>query len=136
MSEEPKHKTGRKTKYTDETVDNICALVQIGTPYRHACRACGISDATFFDWKATKPEFLDAIKKAESISIARDMKGIESAGAKSWQARAWRLERRFPNEFGRFDRLEVAEGSQNSVLRALSETIDALRKNKTKKKET
>lgn len=96
------------SKLTPETHENIVKLIRIGVPHRHAAQANGIKEQTFYNWmkwgskKKTGSyfEFFEAVKKAESESIARDVAQIEKAASEGkWQASAWRLERRHPQEW-------------------------------------
>ncbi len=48
-------------------------------------------------------QFLQSVKKANAVAVAYHTQIIHKAGKKSWQASAWYLERRHPNEFGRHD---------------------------------
>ena len=65
-------------KYTTERVAQICALVAAG---KHSlasiCKQVGITEETLYAWKrdASKPEFSEALKKAEKeqLSAFRDM---------------------------------------------------------------
>lgn len=53
-------------------------------------------------------EFVDAVEKALAEAELRDLLVIgQAAKAGAWQAAAWRLERKFPERWGRRDRLEV-----------------------------
>ena len=52
-------------------------------------------------------EFFHAVKKALAAGEIGDAGTIKKASADQWQAAAWRLERRFPDRWGRKDRHEV-----------------------------
>lgn len=57
---------GRKPKYNDKIVERICALIETDTyTVAEICRVAGIHRATYFEWINEKPEFADAIKKAQ-----------------------------------------------------------------------
>ncbi len=45
--------------------------------------------------------FIDTIKKALAVSELDDLSTINEAKGKNWQAAAWKLERRFPQRYGR-----------------------------------
>lgn len=92
---------GRKSKYTEETVKTIIDAVLQGVPYRHAAAIAGISEDTFHDWKVKKPEFSEAIKGAEGKAVAGRLARIRQAEPDHWQAAAWWLERKYPQEFGK-----------------------------------
>jgi hypothetical protein len=61
-------------------------------------------------------EFFAAVKKGLAEGQIADAATIKRAAAKHWQAAAWRLERRFPERWGR-DRAEIKE------LRRLAEDL-------------
>ncbi|GIW89988.1 MAG: hypothetical protein KatS3mg109_0420 [Pirellulaceae bacterium] len=46
-------------------------------------------------------EFADAVKKADAKAEAMAIARITEAGRTQWQALAWRLERRYPERWGR-----------------------------------
>lgn len=96
-------------KLNDEVQEQICKYISMGVPNKTAAEACGISEVTFYSWiKKGKQQragkyvkFLKALKKAEAQAIAHHVGIIEKAAKeKSWQASAWLLERRHPDQFG------------------------------------
>ena len=53
-------------KYNKKIVDNICALIRTDSyTIAEICEQVGISKETYYQWLKTKPDFSDAIKKAE-----------------------------------------------------------------------
>ena len=57
---------GATGKYNNELVDKICELIEQDTyTIEEICKNVGIVESTFYEWKATKEEFSEAIKKAE-----------------------------------------------------------------------
>lgn len=106
---------GRKTKLTNEIQEQICKYVRLGIPLKFAAEACGIGERTIYYWiergkKSTRGkylQFLQSIKKAEAESIIKDVAILEkSAHEGSWQAAAWKLERRYPEFFGKKEKME------------------------------
>lgn len=97
-----KKTAGRKTKYTPATLGLIEHALKLGATHKIACGYAGISHETFYDWINTKPEFSELVKNAEAVGGIEWLKKIEEASDKGqWQAAAWKLERRYPNEYGR-----------------------------------
>lgn len=98
---------GRPTKLTPELAAQITKYVRAGAYIETAAAACGLSKDTFYEWlkrgnkEKTGPfaEFTDAINKAMAASEIGDLVRIGVASKKSWQAAAWRLERRFPQKY-------------------------------------
>lgn len=98
---EPK-KTGAKGKYTPERVERILEALRLGATYELACNYGGISRETFFQWLKTHDDFPDRVKEAEGMAAVGWLDKIEKASADgNWQAAAWKLERRYPRQYGR-----------------------------------
>lgn len=92
----------RPSKYTPETVKRIVEAIRLGATFTLACKYAGIDYSTFARWLHTKREFCEAIKEAEGRAAVRWLTKIEqAASAGNWQAAAWKLERRYPQEYGR-----------------------------------
>ena len=52
-------------KYNIKIVEKICSLIRADSyTIAEVCRLSGISESTFHEWKASKPEFSEYIKKA------------------------------------------------------------------------
>lgn len=101
-------KAGRPSKYTPETVDKILKALAVGAPYTHACNYAGIGFDAFNEWRAKYPEFSESIKEAEGRAVTGWLAKIEKAASDgNWQAAAWKLERRYPQEFGRQDKVTI-----------------------------
>lgn len=57
---------GRKAKYSDKLVAKICQLIETDTyTIKEICQFVGIHVATYFEWLNTKPEFSDAVTRAQ-----------------------------------------------------------------------
>jgi hypothetical protein len=72
--------------------------------------------------------FSAAVEKALAEAESRDLATILKASAKNWTAAAWRLERRYPERYGRFDRVKVdakIEHDGASLIAKLTRLIDA-----------
>jgi hypothetical protein len=93
---------GRRSKLTPETQKKITDALQLGATYEHACNYAGISYQTFNEWTKAKPEFLEVVKEAEGKATVGWLARIEQAAKDgAWQAAAWKLERRYPQDYGR-----------------------------------
>lgn len=91
----------RNSKYTPETIKRILDLLRTGVRLRVAATAAGISESTLFNWKNQYPEFADQVEQAQAESCVFYLEIIRKAAETNWQAAAWFLERRFPDDFGR-----------------------------------
>ena len=109
-----------KTKLTPESQKKLISYIKAGSYVETACNAVGISKVTFYDWlKRGKKEefylnFLNAIKKAKAEAEIRNIAIVQKAAEKSWPAAMTWLERKYPQRWGRKDRLEVK--SKKTVL--------------------
>ena len=126
-----KKKPGRHTKLTPDIQSEIVELLKAGNYIDTACGVAGISKKTFYEWmkKANASNrsnrytvFRNAVKKAQCWSEARDVAIIARHSEESWQASAWRLERKFPDKWGR-QKLEVEHsGKIESSVSHIDET--------------
>ena len=114
---------GRPTKKTDQMVEAICDLLERGNTRTSAASIAGINRATLYRWMQEDASFYDAVEKAEAMAqeamlqrirfaastgmvvTRKDGEVVEYPGA--WQAAAWLLERRWPQDFSRRDRVDV-----------------------------
>lgn len=93
---------GRPTKYTDELVAKLCQAIELGATYELACNYAGITFETFRQWREKKPEFAARVHEAEGKATVKWLAKIEQAATDgAWQAAAWKLERRYPQQYGR-----------------------------------
>lgn len=115
-----------KSKLTPELQKKIGENITLGMPLKFAAEAAGISESTFYEWmnkgehekKGQFSEFSEYIKRCQSQAVQLHLKLITKAATEgSWQASAWILERRHPEEFGRKDKLDMkAEHSGQIVV--------------------
>jgi hypothetical protein len=87
---------------------------------RQIATILNVNATTISIWKSRdgklEEKFRKAIEKGEALGIARRMARIEKAGVKgSWQADAWALERRNPEQFARRDSVRVSDADGNPV---------------------
>ncbi len=110
-------------KLTKERIDILAAALRKGTIIKHACIGAGICEKTYHNWQnEASDNELDPLDPEESLGASpirgellsyfvretsRALNDYSSEllekihNADSWQAAAWILERRFPEEFGR-----------------------------------
>lgn len=59
-------------KYNDDIVKDIAEYIETGEYLiKDICKKVGISTSVYYEWKETKSEFLDAIKKAEKEQLKK-----------------------------------------------------------------
>ena len=92
-----------------------------------ACALSGVSRSTYYNWVKSEQEWAEeaeaAIRFGEAVQVAR----ISQAGSDDWRAAAWLLERRFPNEWGPKQELNVQTSNQDngaSLVVAMIEQTD------------
>lgn len=61
-------KVGRPTKYDPVMCDRVIELGRTGASLAEMALELDVCYATFDNWKNDKPEFLEAVKKAERLS--------------------------------------------------------------------
>lgn len=92
---------GRPSKYTPEMVHELTRALTLGATRGHACKVAGISEDAFARYMKIE-DFAEAVKKAEGKGILQWLAVIEKAALNdNWQAAAWKLERRYPEQYGR-----------------------------------
>jgi hypothetical protein len=124
--------------------ERICQLISAGNYINTACRAAGIKEQTYLNWLKWGEEkkagiyfeFFEAIKKAEAVAEARNVTIIQTAAKDSWQAAAWWLERKHPDDWGRKDQhkitakeslsLDVSLNPKNKILDRLNNIASSL----------
>jgi len=96
---------GRRSKLTNEVTERFIRAIKVGCPIKDACGCAGISETSYYKWiqwadsdrKDVKKyrEFRDDVKAAEGEATQAWLAIIEKAAREgSWQAAAWKLERR------------------------------------------
>lgn len=118
---------GRPTKLTGATITKLCTAIKQGATYALACKYAGITYQALNIWqhrahgeieRRSNPrvkedtaawiegqvfiDLFDALQKAEGDAAIGWLAKIELAASDGhWQAAAWKLERRYPHDYGR-----------------------------------
>jgi hypothetical protein len=121
--------------FTAPIGDAIVSGAERGVPLETTARAVGISGNTAREWlrrgegRDDRPvteelaSFAKRYRKAEADFIALAIGGIQAAGADSWQALAWLLERRFPDLFSTRVR-ETVKAELDEMIEHLESRLD------------
>jgi hypothetical protein len=116
-------------KINDALIDAAVYAVTQGASIESAAGYVGISRATMFDWLGIGRRELEAAPDLDHVSPGRHpyarlaseiyaafdqfkvtlLGSIQQHGKENWQAHAWLLERKFPDEFGRRQRIEHSQ---------------------------
>jgi transposase len=106
-------KGGRPTKLTPAAQGKIVAAIQAGNYIETAAAFAGVSKQTLYSWlrrgerarRGIYRDFNDAVQLALAQSEVMDLEVIRRAARLNWTAAAWRLERRYPEKWGRKDKV-------------------------------
>ena len=101
---------GRPTKLNEETIERLVKAIKVGATYDLACKYAGTSYSSFERWmrrgetatSGIERKLYEAIELAEGAAATAWLAKIEQAASDGqWQAAAWKLERRYPEMYGR-----------------------------------
>lgn len=113
---------GRETKLTPELQERIVKDLADGQTRVCASARANIGIRSFQKWLALGKQgkqpyaaFYTAVKKAERDAESAAVSAIREAGQKLWTAYAWWLERKFPDSWGKRDRLELSGNKRKPV---------------------
>lgn len=105
-----------KSKRTDDRMAVICEWIGKGATAKDAAAVAGMSEATYYAWKASDPEFSEAITRAENECAARLAAKLAGAADEDWRAAESWLKRRRSEDWG--DRQSLDLDSRISGLLA------------------
>lgn len=139
---------GRPVKLTKKLQEEILKVIRSGNYIETACAYVGINKSTFYDWLKKGARELDRVEANPRASVTKDMRKyvdfsqeidsalayaeirdvaiIGKAAEENWQASAWRLERKFPDRWGRKDKyaLEHSGREGGAIETSHKEEID------------
>lgn len=110
---------GRPTKLTPQVMATIVRTVRAGSYIETAAEFAGIGRRTFYDWVRRGArektgiyyEFSLAIEQAAAEASVRNIMVIDRAAQHGqWQAAAWRLERKYPHQWGKRQVIQIGDG--------------------------
>lgn len=124
-----------KPKLTDELADKALDLIKGGATNADVIAWLGVVESTFYAWlKDPKTEaqrkLSEGIKKAEVERKLWHLNKIHQAAKNGdWKASAWYLERRYPNEYARTNRVVGSvdvKGEPDPLTKSILETAKAM----------
>ena len=93
---------GARTKRTPDRRKVILRALSLGATKTIAVKAAGVSYEMFLQWCEADIEFFEDVKTAQGKAAVHWLMKIEkSANEGVWQAAAWKLERLYPEDYGR-----------------------------------
>ena len=106
-----------KTILSEKLIQEMCRYLKQGVPIFTTCQAVGIAESTYYDWvkrgqgfhqersqEEIYVKFVEEVEKAVAASEVNLLRDIIKD--KSWHAKAWILERRFPKRWSKQSTLE------------------------------
>jgi hypothetical protein len=127
----------RPTKLTAEVQRTLTFALQEGASIEHACDYAGIDEATYHRWvqrgeeaaagDEAFSEFCEAVTRARGRGVVTDLLAISDAvRCHDWHAAAWRLQHRYPQEYGAKLKISGDPDAPLTVLQALpQDQLDA-----------
>lgn len=120
----------RPSKINPKIQAKICDAIRAGNYIETAAAHAGINKSTLYEWmkrgarekdrveraggrakvkksEAEFVEFSNAVEKALADAEVRDVMIVANAATTDWRAAAWRLERKFPDKWGRKDKVQA-----------------------------
>lgn len=106
----------RPSHLNDITLAKIVESIKLGASYALAAQSAGITERTMYRWmargesrkKGILRRFWKSVKEAEGARANSWLKTIEIASVTDWKAAAWKLERCYPQLYGRYMRTELS----------------------------
>jgi len=112
---------GRPTKLTQDVERAICANLALSIPDKYAAEEAGIDDITFQLWirrgREGRPPYA-AFYKAVTRARASAVKSLTIralGGGKGSSASMWTLERRYRNDYGPSQKVELSENPDSPM---------------------
>ncbi len=120
-----------KEKLTAQGIEDAIRLTRMGLNDQDIAAYIGVAPQTYSTWHnhpktKMQQELSEALKKAEVERKGALLSRVLKATDESWQAAAWILERRYPQEYAKPDRYHdqgIAEAV--SAVKELTESIKA-----------
>lgn len=103
----------------------VLEALAAGNTRRAAARLAGIDSSTLYAWMKADPALSSAVESAEAGAEREAVAAVKAAFGESWQAAAWFLERRYPAEYGRRDKLVVFRELVKEVADLSTEDLEA-----------
>lgn len=117
---------GAKEKLTKQGIEDALRLCRVGATDKDIAAYLGVAPETFSRWvnhpkTDNQRQLSQALKKGEVERKAALVGRIMDASGDSWQAAAWLLERKYPQEFAKPQR--IMDTTDTAVLKAAKELV-------------
>lgn len=104
----------KQARTRSEILDRIVEALRIGASPEAACAYAGICRSTYYDWRKKDPVFAEETDQAQAAAEVQLL--MEIRAETSWQAKAWILERRWRERWGREARQDSSQDAPKIVL--------------------
>jgi hypothetical protein len=102
-------------KLSPDVKDRLLEAIRLGATYELACQYAGISRQSLLRYRKDVA-FVTELEKAEGQAVVGWLAKIEKAASDGeWTAAAWKLERRYPELYGR--RVQEVRGDPDAPIR-------------------
>ena len=116
---------GRKIKLEDDIQQRLILAIERGLTIADACEYSGISEKTYYNWlNKDTTQIKDDEERKKFVQFLQDIKKAQSECQmycldfimkdKSWQSKAWLLERRFPDRWAKKD-MTINENNEKVI---------------------
>ena len=112
VNDDTKPTHAKRTKYSSDRVLVIIDYLNKGVSIKGACMAANIAQKTYYRWMNEIPEFKEMVEAAQGDIEATLISDIMASD--DWRAKAWILERRYPNDYSTKQKVEVDVNQQTS----------------------
>ena len=114
---------------TREDREELLTNLREGMSIQAACALSGISRATYYMWMEKDEEWAEEVEFAKRFAEPVLLSRIKSCAAErgEWRAYAWILERRWPNEWGPKQEIEINQTTNDGgadMVRQMIEQTD------------
>jgi hypothetical protein len=129
-SKKERQKAGRKPEILADSdrVERILNAIRLGLSIRDACEYAGIGTTSYYEIqekaKAGMEPYASFAEQLKKAMIEREMRllaNLEQHNA-NWLVSAWRLERMFPEKYGRI-RHELTGANGNPITIVIDESL-------------
>ena len=114
---------------TREDREELLTNLREGMSIQAACALSGISRPTYYMWLKDDEEWAEEVEHAKRFAEPVLLSKIKSCAAErgEWRAYAWILERRWPNEWGPKQEIEINQTTNDGgadMVRQMIEQTD------------
>ena len=123
---------GRPTKLTPDTQKTIVSYLRKGNTVEAAATAAGVHRVTLHEWLARgrtelsgpHVEFLAAVEQAQAMAHVNAVERLQKGAEKDWKAALAFLERRYPDEWGKRNFVQVELQNVKDALQKVRNRVD------------